>query len=520
MPGVLKRDIIVLAGAAVLLVAAVVAIVRSGRAFLPEFNEGTLTISAVTLPGTSLQESDRMGRTVERILLDIPEVKATARRTGRAELDEHVQGVESAEIDVGLKMGKRTKSEMLADMRNRLSLVPGMNFTLGQPISHRIDHMLSGTRANIAVKIFGDDLQALRDLAKEVQASMRDVAGVVDLSTEQQMDIPTVRVSFDRAALARYGLPAGEATRSLQAAFIGETVGQIFEGQVAFPLVLRYSFETRADIESVRNTLIDTPSGARIPLSAVAEIREDRSPNFISRENVQRKITVMCNVAGRDLKSVVDDVRSRVQARVRLPRNYHIEYGGQFESETQASRLLLALGLAVILCILVILTAVFRSFSDALIIMFNLPLALIGGVVGVYLSGGVLSVASIIGFITLFGIAVRNGIMLISHIKHLMEDEGVSDFRQAVLRGGLERLSPILMTALAAGLALIPLALGSQKPGSEIEAPMAVVILFGLLSSTLLNMIVVPVVYLRFGNRRWKNGSRGSEPRSPLLTTD
>jgi CzcA family heavy metal efflux pump len=519
MPGMLKRHIIILAGAAVLLVAAVVAIVRSGRAFLPEFNEGTLTISAVTLPGTSLQESDRMGRTVEQILLDIPEVKATARRTGRAELDEHVQGVESAEIDVGLKMGKRSKSKMLADMRNRLSLVPGMNFTLGQPISHRIDHMLSGTRANIAVKIFGDDLQTLRDLAKEVQASMRDVAGVVDLSTEQQMDIPTVRVSFDRAALARYGLPAGEAARSLQAAFIGETVGQIFEGQVAFPLVLRYSFESRADIESVRNTLIDTPSGARIPLSAVAEIREDRSPNFISRENVQRKITVMCNVAGRDLKSVVDDVRSRVQATVRLPRNYHIEYGGQFESEAQASRLLLALGLAVILCILVILTAVFRSFSDALIIMFNLPLALIGGVVGVYLSGGVLSVASIIGFITLFGIAVRNGIMLVSHIKHLMEKEGVSDLRQAVLRGGLERLSPILMTALAAGLALIPLALGSQKPGSEIEAPMAVVILFGLLSSTLLNMIVVPVVYLRFGNRRWRSGARESEPRPPLPST-
>ncbi|OGD19100.1 MAG: multidrug transporter AcrB [Candidatus Aminicenantes bacterium RBG_16_63_16] len=504
LPGLLNRSTIILAGSVVLLIAAVVAIGRAGRAFLPEFNEGTLTISAVTLPGTSLQESDRMGRTVERILLGIPEVSATARRTGRAELDEHVQGVESAEIDVGLKMGKRSKAEMLADMRSRLSLVPGMNFTLGQPISHRIDHMLSGTRANIAVKIFGDDLQTLRDLAKEVQSSMRDVAGVVDLSTEQQMDIPTVRVRFDRAALARYGLPAGDAARSLQTAFVGEPVGQIFEGQVAFPLVLRYTRDNQADLESVRQTLVDTPSGIRIPLSAVADIRVDRSPNFISRENVQRKITVMCNVAGRDLKSVVDDVRRRVQASVRLPGNYHIEYGGQFESEAQASRVLLALGLAVILCILVILTAVFRSLSEALIIMFNLPLALIGGVVGVYLSGGILSIASIIGFITLFGIAVRNGIMLISHIKHLMEEEGVSDFRQAVLRGAVERLSPILMTALAAGLALIPLALGSEKPGSEIEAPMAVVILFGLLSSTLLNMIVVPVVFLRFGNRRRK----------------
>lgn len=520
LPGLLKRSTAILAGSAILLVAAVVAIGRSGRAFLPEFNEGTLTISAVTLPGTSLQESDSMGRTVERILLSIPEVQATARRTGRAELDEHVQGVESAEIDVGLKMGKRSKADLLADMRSRLSLVPGMNFTLGQPISHRIDHMLSGTRANIAVKIFGDDLLTLRDLAKEVQASMRDVKGVVDLSIEQQMDIPTVRVAFDRAALARYGLPAGDAARSLQAAFVGETVGHIFEGQIAFPLVLRYSFDNRADLETVRQTLIDTPSGARIPFNAIADIREDRSPNFISRENVQRKIMVMCNVAGRDLKSVVSDVRSRVQDSVRLPRNYHVEYGGQFESEAQASRLLLALGLAVILCILVILTVVFRSFSDALIIMFNLPLALIGGVVGVYLSGGILSIASIIGFITLFGIAIRNGIMLISHIKHLMEEEGVSDFRQAVLRGAVERLSPILMTALAAGLALIPLALGSDKPGSEIEAPMAVVILFGLLSSTLLNMIVVPVVYLRFGNRRWRIGSREREPRSPLLSSD
>jgi Cu/Ag efflux pump CusA len=452
-----------------------------------------------------------MGKTVERILLGIPEVRATARRTGRAELDEHVQGVESAEIDVGLEMGKRSKAEMLADMRDRLSLVPGMNFTLGQPISHRIDHMLSGTRANIAVKIFGDDLLTLRDLAKEVQAAMKDVRGVVDLSIEQQMDIPTVRVAFDRAALARYGLQAGDAARGLQAAFIGETVGHIFEGQVAFPLVLRYAFDDRADIETVRQTLIDTPSGARVPFGAVADIREDRSPNFISRENVQRKIMVMCNVAGRDIKSVVDDVRRRVQASVGLPRGYHVEYGGQFESEAAASRLLLALGAAVILGILVILTLVFRSFSDALVIMFNLPLALIGGVIGVYLAGGILSIASIIGFITLFGIAMRNGIMMISHIKHLMEEEGVADFRQAVLRGAVERLSPILMTALAAGLALIPLALGSEKPGSEIEAPMAVVILFGLLSSTLLNMIVVPVVYLRFGNRKWRIGSRERE---------
>ena len=501
LPWALDHSALVLGGTVLLLLAAVVAFSWTGRAFLPEFNEGTLTISAVTLPGTSLEQSDRLGRTVEEILLSIPEVHATARRTGRAELDEHVQGVESAEIDVGLKMRDRTKSDLLEEMRSRLALVPGMNFTIGQPISHRIDHMLSGTRANIAVKIFGDDLQTLRELAKQVEKAMRDVAGVVDLSTEQQIDIPTVQVRFDRLALARYGMPVAAAAEALQVAWVGLEVGQIFEGQVAFPLVMRYPIENRADLDAVRQTWIDTPSGARIPLQAVAAIREDRSPNFISRENVQRKIVVMCNVAQRDLHSVVRDVRRQVQAAVALPRGYHIEYGGQFESEAQASRLLLFLGLAVILGILIILTAAFRSLSDAVIIMFNLPLALIGGVLGVFLAGGVLSVASIIGFITLFGIATRNGIMMISHIKHLQQEEGVSDFREAILRGAFERLSPILMTALAAGLALVPLALGAGQPGSEIEAPMAIVILFGLISSTFLNMVVVPAVYFRFGTR-------------------
>ncbi len=499
LPRALDHSGIVMGLSAVLLVAAVAGLFWTGRAFLPEFNEGTLTISAVTVPGTSLEESDKLGRTVEQILLSIPEVSSTARRTGRAELDEHVQGVESAEIDVGLKMRERPKAEMLAEIRERLSLVPGMNITIGQPISHRIDHMLSGTRANIAVKVFGDDLQTLRDLAQQVEAAMRSVPGVVDLSTEQQTDIPTIRVRFDRTALARYGMPVGDAAGALQTAFVGQEVGQIFEGQVAFPLVVRYPFDNHADIEAVRETLIDTPSGARVPLGAVADIREDRGPNFVSRENVQRKIVVQCNVAGRDLRSVVNDVQRHAQASVKLPTGYHIEYGGQFESEAEASRRLLWLGLAVILGILVILTAAFRSFSDAVIIMLNLPLALIGGVVGVLASGGILSVASIIGFIALFGIATRNGIMMISHIKHLVEVEGVTDFRQAVLRGALERLSPILMTALAAGLALIPLALGAGKPGSELEAPMAIVILFGLFSSTLLNMVVVPTVYFRFG---------------------
>ncbi len=324
LPWVLDHSAWVLAGSAVLLLGALWAFFGLGRAFLPEFNEGTLTISAVTLPGTSLEESDRMGRTVESILLSIPEVTATARRTGRAELDEHVQGVESAEIDVGLKMQGRSKAELLAEMRDRLSLVPGMNFILGQPISHRIDHMLSGSRANIAVKIFGDDLQMLRDLAKQAESIMRGVPGVVDLSIEQQTDIPTIPVRFDRTALARYGLPAGAAAEALQTAFVGKEVGQIFEGQVAFPLVVRYPFDPLTNLDDIRRTLIDTPSGARVPLAAVADIREDRGPNFISRENVQRKILVLCNVAGRDLGSVVDDVRRIVECRCphaeRLPR--------------------------------------------------------------------------------------------------------------------------------------------------------------------------------------------------------
>ncbi len=493
---------IVFAASILLLVIAVLALTRVGRSFLPEFNEGTLTISAVTLPGTSLAESDQLGKSLEKILLTIPEVSATARRTGRAELDEHVQGVESAEIDVSLKMGRRSKQEVLTEMRQKLTLLPGMNVVIGQPISHRIDHMLSGTRANIAVKIFGDELATLRSLARQVEAAMRQTPGVVDLSTEQQTEVPTIRIKYDRAALARYGLPAGAAAEALQTAFLGKEVGRIFEGQLAFPLVLRYPPEDHADLESIRVSMFHTPSNARVPLSAIADIREDRGPNFVTRENVQRKIVVMCNVAGRDLRSVVNDVRERLRIAVPLPQGYRIEYGGQFESEAAASNLLLWLGIAVVLGTLVILTTAFRSLADALIIMCNLPLALIGGVVGVFLSGGILSVASMIGFITLFGIAARNGIMLVSHIKHVRKEEGITDLREAILTGASERLTPILMTALCAGLALVPVALGAGKAGSEIQAPMAMVILFGLLSSTALNMAVVPAVYFRFGQKR------------------
>jgi len=487
-----------LVGAAVLLVVAIGSFAWMGRAFLPEFNEGTLTISAVTLPGTSLAESDRLGAAVERLLLEVPEVVTTARRTGRAELDEHLQGVESAEIDVNLKMGDRSKELVLEEIRARLSLVPGTNVTVGQPISHRIDHMLSGTRANIAVKIFGPDLAVLRDLATRVEDVAREVPGAVDVAVEAQANIPTVRVHFDRSALARYGQPAGAAAEALRTAFVGREVGQVYEGQVAFPLVVRYPREVQRDLDSIRATRIGTPSGAQVPLGAVAEIREDRGPNFISRENGRRKIVVAANVAGNDLRSVVDGIRTAVGSSVVVPVGYSIEYGGQFESEAAASRQLAWLGLTVVLGILVLLAAAFRSLGDAVIIMLNLPLALIGGAIGVFVSGSVLSIASIIGFIALFGVATRNGIMMVSHIRHLLEQEGETSFRRAVVRGARERVVPILMTALSAGLALVPLALAGSHPGAELEAPMAVVMLFGLLSATALNMIVVPIAYLKF----------------------
>ncbi len=499
LAAVVDRHWVVLGASAALLVAAGVGFGLAGRAFLPDFNEGTLTLSAVTLPGTSLGESDRMGRLIEETLLTHPEVVATARRTGRAELDEHAQDVNSAEIDVGLRMQKRSKEAFLAALRSDLSRIPGMAITIGQPISHRIDHMLSGTRANVAVKVFGDDLAELRRLGELVRGVMAGVPGVVDLSLEQQSDIPILTVRFDRPAIARHGLRIQQVAEAIETAFQGSVASRVLEGQAAFDLVVRYDRSAVADLEAVRGTLITTPGGARVPLHSLAEIRKDRSPNAVSRENVQRKVVVMCNTSGRDLGSVVEEIRTRVAATVPLPPGYRVDYGGQFESAEQASRTLLLLGVAVILGIYGVLFVALGSGRDALVVMVNLPLALAGGVAGVWISGGVLSVASIIGFITLFGIATRNGLMMISHVHHLVEHEGVTDPREAVVRGALERLSPILMTALATGLGLVPLALSGGSSGSEIETPMAIVILCGLLTATALNMLVVPALYLRFG---------------------
>jgi CzcA family heavy metal efflux pump len=501
----LRHSSLVLIPAVGLVLVAAFVLSRTGRAFLPEFNEGSLTVQAVTLPGTSLEESDHLGSALEKIMLGVPEVVSTARRTGRSELDEHVQGVEAAEIDVMLRMKDRSKEEVLADIRERATLLPGMNVSVGSPIAHRIDHMLSGTLANVAVKVFGDDLTVLRSLARQVESSMRGVPGVVDLAVEQQTDIPTLRVRVRPGDAARLGLAPGQVATEIQTAFVGTEVNRVFEGQISFPLVVRYPPMQMEDLDAIRRTLIDSPSGAKVPLSSVADIYEDRSPNFVSRENAQRKIVVQCNVAGRDLRGTVNEIQASVGKSVQLPEGYRIEYSGQFESEAQASRRLLLLGTGVVLGIVLILTTAFHSFRDALIIMINLPLALVGGVAGVYLAGGVLSVASLIGFITLFGIATRNGIMLISHIHHLREVEGVTDLREAVTRGASERLAPILMTAMAAGLALVPIAARMGQPGSEIQAPMAIVILFGLLTSTALNMVVVPAVYFHFGARQTRS---------------
>ncbi len=482
-----------------LLAGALAAMPFFGRAFLPEFNEGTLTISAVTLPGTSLAQSDELGRLVEKTLLSHPEVISVARRTGRAELDEHAQGVEAAELDVSLKMGKRSKAEFLAALRESLSVVPGMNITIGGPIAHRIDHMLSGTRANIAVKIFGPDLYALRGLGDKARQAAQGVPGVVDLALEQQMEIPILRVQFDRPALARHGLTVREVARTLEAAVQGAKASRILEGQNAFDLVVRLADGDARRLDEIGSVLVDTPGGAKVPLAELARIIKDTGPNTVSREQVERKIVVSCNVAGRDVTSVVRDLQKLVDPLVSAAPGYRVEYGGQFESAAEANKVLALLGVVVVLGIGFLLHLAFGSARDAALIMLNLPLALIGGVAGVFVSGSVLSVASVIGFITVFGIATRNGIMLVSHIRHLQEHEGVTNFREAVRRGALERLAPILMTALAAGLALIPLALGGGKPGNEIQTPMAIVILFGLLTSMLLNMVIVPALYLRFG---------------------
>lgn len=483
--------------ALLLLLVTIAVIPFLGRSFLPEFNEGSFTLSLVTLPGSSLEESNRIGTMAEKIILSHPEVITTARRTGRAELDEHAQSVNGAELDVRFELNGKSKDEFTQELRRSLSALPGTNVTIGQPLSHRIDHMLSGTRANIAVKIFGNNLQLLRSLAQDVKREMEKIEGAVDIAVEQEVEVPQTKIKFNRMAMAKYGLTVGEVAEMIDIAFNGETASEIREGQNSFDLVVRYDENNRGDIYKISNALIDAPGGSKIPLSLVAEIVNEKGANRISRENVQRKMVVQANVADRDLRSVVNDIEERINKNIRMPQGYFVEFGGQFESEQQAARIISMLSIISLAIIFIILYLQFGNMKHSLIILVNLPLAMIGGIWSVYFTSGIISIASLVGFITLFGIATRNGILLIAHFQTLEKEN--NNFREVVIQGSLERLNPILMTAITAGLALIPLALGVGEPGKEIQAPMAIVILGGLLTSTALNMIVVPSLYYKFG---------------------
>lgn len=509
----LRHIRVVVLGAVVLAVGATVLLPFLGRSFLPEFNEGALTINAVTLPGTSLAESDGRGRRIENILLSFPEVVSTARRTGRAELDEHAQDVNSTEIEVRLKRTGRSREDFLAALRTALATVPGTSFTIGQPISHRIDHMLSGTRAGIAVKLFGDDLFTLRLYAEQIRRVMEQVPGAVDVAIEQQIDIPQVMVDFDLDRLARAGTHRGELAETMETALAGKKATQVLEGQRTYDVVVRYAPQER-DVDDLKRLPLDVPGHGLLPLGMLASVRRDVGPNTIVREGTQRKMVIMANVSGRDLASVVDDMQAKIAAQVQLPEGYRVVYGGQFESQERATRTLLLLGLAVIVGIFLVLQLAFGSSMRALVIMANLPLALIGGVVAVFITDRVLSIGSLVGFITLFGIATRNGIMLLSHYQHVRDIEGAS-LEETVHRGSLERLSPVLMTALCAGLALVPLVIAAGEPGNEIQAPMGVVILGGLLTSTLLNLYVVPALYLWTARRAERRAQYGTPPVLP-----
>jgi CzcA family heavy metal efflux pump len=497
---VARRRGLVLVLSAVAVVASLAVLPLFGRSFLPEFNEGTFNISLATLPGTSLKESDELGAMAESILLANDAVVSTARRTGRTELDEHSLGSHAHEMEVRLDLSRKTKEQVLDELRDALALLPGTNVTIGQPISHRIDHMLSGTRAAIAVKLYGPDLHELRTLADGIKGEMAEVEGLVDLFVDQQTEVPQIRIEANREHMAMYGLRSADIDELIDVAFLGAKTSQIYEGEYRHDLIVRYAPEYRDDLEAVGKTLIDTPHGGAIPLELVADIRIDRGPNYISRENVQRKIVIQANVAGRDLRGAVEEIRSRLSDNVDLPAGYFVEYGGQFESEERATRTVSLLSLVSIIAIMIALYMEFRSFRQASLIMVNLPLALIGGIIGVWLTGGVISIASLVGFITLFGIAVRNGILMVSHYNHLMDEEG-KPLLEAVIQGSMERLSPILMTALTTGLALVPLALAGDTPGSELEYPMAIVILGGLVSATFLNLVVVPALYLKLGRK-------------------
>ena len=485
----------VLGGTIALFIVALGAFFTLGHSFLPPFNEGSFTINISSLPGISLEESDKMGHRAEELLLSIPEIQTVARKTGRAELDEHALGVNVSEIEAPFELKDRSRSELVAEVREKLGTIVGANVEIGQPISHRIDAMLSGTKANIAIKLFGDDLNRMFTLGNEIKSAIQGIPGIADLNVEQQIERPQLVISPKREMLAKYGISLPEFSEFVNVCLAGEAVSQVYEKGKSFDLTVRVKDNLRDEMEKIRNLMIDTGDGQKIPLNYVAEIRSAMGPNTISRENVKRKIVISANVADRDLRSVVNDIQAQVDAQIKLPEGYHIEYGGQFESEQAASRTLALTSFMSIVVIFLLLYHEFRNVKESAIILINLPLALIGGVFALLITTGEVSIPAIIGFISLFGIATRNGMLLISHYNHLQQEEGYGVY-DSVIRGSLDRLNPILMTALSSALALIPLALSGDLPGNEIQSPMAKVILGGLLTSTFLNGFIIPIVYL------------------------
>lgn len=489
----------VLGSTITLFIVALIAFFNLGRSFLPPFNEGSFTINVSSLPGISLEESDRIGRRAEELLLQVPEIQTVARKTGRAELDEHALGVNVSEIEAPFELKNRSREEVTNDVRRKLSTISGANIEIGQPISHRIDAMLSGTEANIAIKLFGTDLNQMFTIGNQIKAVIQNVPGLVDLKVEQQIERPQLTITPKRELLAKYGIPLPEFEEYVNVMLGGEVVSQVYDDGKSFDLTVKALDDSRATMSDIRNLMIDA-RGQKIPLSYVADIRSVTGPNTINRENVQRKIVISANVSERDLRGVVNDIQKKVDENIKLPEGYHIEYGGQFESEAAASRTLLLTSLMSLLVIFMLLYNEFKDVKESGVILLNLPLALIGGVFILWLTSGEISIPAIIGFISLFGIATRNGMLLISHYTHL-RSEGL-DLYNAIIHGSLDRLNPILMTALSSALALIPLAINGDLPGNEIQSPMATVILGGLLTSTFLNGFIIPIVYLIMNKKK------------------
>ena len=490
-----------------------------GTEFLPPFNEGSFTVTVMAPAGTSLEESNKIGNIAEKQILKVDGVMLTSRRTGRAELDEHAEPPSYSEIDVALvnEEGGRNRDAILEDIRHNLDVLKGVSVNIGQPISHRLDHLLSGVRAQVAIKIFGNDLLMLRSTANELRNAIAGIDGVVDAQVENQVMIPQLMIRIDRAKVRQYGLQVGEVAEELETFYNGKEVSQVIQGQQSFDLVLRVNDSVRANLDQIKNTPIATASGALIPLHQIASVVLENSINAINHENTQRRIVVSANVQGRDLGSTVEDMREAVKNNLELPQGYYIEWGGQFESQQSASRLITILSLFSFAGIFLVLFSHFKSWQLALQIMLNIPLALIGSVVAVMLTGGVFSIATLVGFITLTGIASRNGIMMISHYIHLVEHEGEKFNDQMIIRGSQERLVPVLMTALVAALALIPLTMDATAPGKEILYPVATVILGGLISSTLLDIIVTPVIFKRFGKKSLEHYFRAKKKQDEVF---